>query len=222
MCNEVPIRKRKKRESSYSDPGSDSNSETEANMDTSKLERKVDLDRKKSKIFRIDSDSDPASGTDARINSSKYERKVVLDTEDNVEEDKKEPKVLVVKVKEGMKKKQQTLPSMFFKPIKPSRNDSDVLLGETSPNRKLSSEVKESRSQLSGVQKDELIKCGKKEIVDKKKSTTKRKCVVRSEWFQSHEAIVDVNGDKVNTYLRRVPLNKYQVSCFSVIQGYSG
>ena len=43
------------------------------------------------------------------------------------------------------------------------------------------------------MNEDELVKCGKKETVDKKKQSARRKCVVRSEWFQSHEPIVDVN-----------------------------
>ena len=122
-----------------------------------------------------------------------------VDTEDTVDkENKKEvfQKVSVDKVKEGMQQKQQTIPSMFFKSIKPSKKECDILVEDTSPQEGLSVQVKKSGSQESGLKKG-----------------TKRKCVVRGEWFQSHEAIVDVNGDKVNTYLRRVPLNKYQVSC---------
>ena len=73
----------------------------------------------------------------------------------------------VVKVKEAMKQKQQTLPSMFFKPIKPSRNECDVLLGESSPQVGISDEVRES-----DVNEDELVKCGKKETVKKKHLAT--------------------------------------------------
>ena len=71
---------------SDSDSGSDSYSETDANIDTSKYEKKVNFDRKKR------DESYSASGTDADIGNSKYERKVDLDTENNVDkEDKKEP-----------------------------------------------------------------------------------------------------------------------------------
>ena len=225
LDNKVPLMKRKKRNvSNY-----DSESGTDTDINNSKYEKKVDVGRKKRNGSNSNSDLDnevpirnrkKRNGSDSDINNKKYKDKVDLDTDSENNLDKKQTflKESVVNVKEAIKKKQQTLPSMFFKPFKSSKkldNECDVLLGESSP--QAGHEVKEPASPTA-VNDDELIKSGLKETVDKKnqsakKTEKKRKCVVRSEWFQAHEAIKDVNGDKVNTYLRRVPLNKYLVSC---------
>ena len=37
--------------------------------------------------------------------------------------------------------------------------------------------------------------------------------MVRSIWFQSSDAVEDMNGDLVHSYLRRVPGSKYFVKC---------
>ena len=50
--------------------------------------------------------------------------------------------------------------------------------------------------------------------IGKKKKNKKRKCVVRSDWFQPNGETKDVNGDNVNTYLSRVEGNKYLVACY--------
>ena len=46
-----------------------------------------------------------------------------------------------------------------------------------------------------------------------KRKIKKRKCVVRAEWFQPNDNFKDLNGDVFNSYLRRVPGNKFLVSC---------
>ena len=57
--------------------------------------------------------------------------------------------------------------------------------------------------------------CEEEETVEETglKKKKKRKCVVRSEWFQPNDETKDVNGDIVNSYLRRVPRNKKLVAC---------
>ena len=152
-----------------------------------------------SKTINTDSIQKSSFGSeDENKNTRKSEEQdIIKESNDKIAEKKSDKPV---------KNKQPSILTMFAK--SKSKSKSKEALGNN--------KIIPGENSLQEDHMDDDVGCEKsnKIVKPKKIKKRKRKCVVRSEWFQPNDVFKDNNGDVVNSYLRRVPGNKYLVSCY--------
>ena len=142
---------------------------------------------------------DSSSGSEEDCNGNKRQ-----------ERDRKNlPKDKTAEVKKSAKVRQPSILSMLVKSKLLEKKDVHLNKSISRENSPPVQKVRDEDSDGDDCDEQESVK----EIG--KKKNKKRKCVVRSDWFQPQPngENKDVNGDNVNTYLRRVGGNKYLVAC---------